>query len=198
MENFALPPPAASLEGRVTARCTTSRSQGLASTISPAKPVCCGLQCLGQPLLPPEYCHLPQVLQEAAFHIDHVSPRSGRGPSQADNLALACVTCSLKKAARTHARDPQTKELVPLFHPRHDRWSDHFETDAAGDLLGSDRDGDHGCDRPPGWARPLRVINDEGIVFISHLHDRAASRTKSSCKLLCLCDEQSDRLPARG
>jgi HNH endonuclease len=73
-----------------------------------------------------EYCHLPQLLQEAAFHIDHISPRSGKGPSHADNLALACVTCSLKKAARTRARDPLTKKLVPLFHPRHDRWSDHF------------------------------------------------------------------------
>jgi 5-methylcytosine-specific restriction endonuclease McrA len=65
-------------------------------------------------------------LQEAAFHIDHISPRSGKGPSHADNLALACVTCSLKKAARTRVRDPQTKKVVPLFHPRHDRWSDHF------------------------------------------------------------------------
>jgi 5-methylcytosine-specific restriction endonuclease McrA len=73
-----------------------------------------------------EYCHLPQVLQEAAFHIDHISPRSDSGPSHTDNLALACVTCSLKKAARTNARDPLTKKLAPLFHPRRDRWSDHF------------------------------------------------------------------------
>jgi hypothetical protein len=73
-----------------------------------------------------EYCHLPQILQEAAFHIDHISPRRTRGPSRLDNLALACVTCSLKKAARTYACDPRTKELVPLFHPRQDRWSHHF------------------------------------------------------------------------
>ena len=59
-----------------------------------------------------EYCHLPQLLQEAAFHIDHISPRSGKGPSHADNLALACVTCSLKKAARTRARD-----ALPAPHP---------------------------------------------------------------------------------
>jgi hypothetical protein len=73
-----------------------------------------------------EYCHLPQLLQEAAFHIDHIAPRSGKGPSHADNLALACVTCSLKKAARTRARDALSKELVPLFHPRYDRWRAHF------------------------------------------------------------------------
>jgi hypothetical protein len=73
-----------------------------------------------------EYCRLPQACQEAAFHIDHVQPRSVKGPTRADNLALACVTCSLKKAARTHARDPKSGEKVRLFHPRTDRWSDHF------------------------------------------------------------------------
>ena len=31
-----------------------------------------------------------------------------------------------KQAARTRARDALSKELVPLFHPRYDRWSDHF------------------------------------------------------------------------
>jgi hypothetical protein len=51
------------------------------------------------------YCHLPQLLQEAAFHIDHISPCSGKGPSHADHHALACLTFSLKKAARTRARD---------------------------------------------------------------------------------------------
>ncbi len=73
-----------------------------------------------------EYCRLPQSSQEAAFHIDHIKPASARGPTNAKNLALACVTCSLRKAARTHARDPLSKEWVPLFHPRRDRWSDHF------------------------------------------------------------------------
>ena len=73
-----------------------------------------------------EYCRLPQISQEAVFHINHIWPRVAYGSTSADNLALACVTCSLKKAARTHAHDPLTKELVPLFHPRQNRWTDHF------------------------------------------------------------------------
>jgi 5-methylcytosine-specific restriction endonuclease McrA len=73
-----------------------------------------------------EYCRLPQASQEAAFHIDHIQPRAAGGPTTANNLALACVTCSLKKAARTQARDPRSKRLVSLFHPRRDRWGDHF------------------------------------------------------------------------
>jgi 5-methylcytosine-specific restriction endonuclease McrA len=83
-----------------------------------------------------EYCHLPQILQEAAFHIDHVTPRAAKGPSHEDNLAMACVTCSLKKAGRTHARDPRTRELVPLFHPRKDRWSNHFRWSRGVKLFG--------------------------------------------------------------
>jgi 5-methylcytosine-specific restriction endonuclease McrA len=73
-----------------------------------------------------EYCRLPQSSQEAAFHIDHIQPRSAGGPTVENNLALACVTCSLRKAARTHARDRVSKQRVPLFHPRRDRWADHF------------------------------------------------------------------------
>jgi hypothetical protein len=73
-----------------------------------------------------EYCLLPQRWQEALFHVDHIRPRKARGPTTADNLALACVTCSLRKAARTRARDPKSGELVALFHPRQDRWAEHF------------------------------------------------------------------------
>jgi len=83
-----------------------------------------------------EYCRLPQSSQEAAFHIDHIRPLAAGGSTTASNLALACVTCSLKKAARRRARDPVSKRLAPLFHPRRDRWSDHFRMTATYRLLG--------------------------------------------------------------
>jgi hypothetical protein len=38
-----------------------------------------------------EYCWLSQVGQEATFHIDHVVPPTAGGPTDEDNLALACV-----------------------------------------------------------------------------------------------------------
>jgi 5-methylcytosine-specific restriction endonuclease McrA len=68
-----------------------------------------------------EYCLLPQELQEAWFHIDHVQPRKLDGPTVYENLALACVNCSLKKAARTHALDPLSGTIAALFHPRRDQ-----------------------------------------------------------------------------
>jgi len=74
-----------------------------------------------------EYCRLPQSCQEATFHIDHVTPRGAGGETIVDNLALACVTCSLKKAARTHAIDGRTKRKARLFNPRTQSWERHFE-----------------------------------------------------------------------
>lgn len=83
-----------------------------------------------------EYCRLPQSSQEAAFHVDHIQPRSARGQTVANNLAFACVTCSLRKAARTHGRAPLSRGLVPLFHPRQDQWSEHFRGTSGCRLLG--------------------------------------------------------------
>lgn len=73
-----------------------------------------------------EFCLLPQDSQEATFHVDHIEPRSRGGATTSDNLALACVSCSLHKAARHRASDPRTGKLVRLFNPRFDSWSDHF------------------------------------------------------------------------
>ena len=73
-----------------------------------------------------EYCKLPQASQEATFHIDHVAPRISGGATTFENLALACVSCSLRKAAREQARDPKTSHVVSLFNPRVHTWRDHF------------------------------------------------------------------------
>jgi hypothetical protein len=74
-----------------------------------------------------EYCRLAQKGQEATFHIDHIAPRTAGGPTVAENLALACVSCSLRKAARRSAPDPLTGHKVTLFHPRRQRWARHFQ-----------------------------------------------------------------------
>ena len=76
-----------------------------------------------------EYCRLSQEGQEATFHIDHIVPRADSGATELSNLALACVSCSLRKAARRSAADPETNRVVPLFHPRRQRWARHFRWD---------------------------------------------------------------------
>ena len=73
-----------------------------------------------------EYCGLSQTGQEAAFHIDHIVPLNSGGKTTPANLALACVSCSLRKGARLSAIDPQTGHESPLFNPPKATWRLHF------------------------------------------------------------------------
>lgn len=73
-----------------------------------------------------EYCRLSQLGQEATFHVDHVVPVAAKGKTEAENLAWACVSCSLHKSAKQVANDPNTDEEVPLFNPRRQSWLEHF------------------------------------------------------------------------
>jgi len=43
-----------------------------------------------------------------------------------DNLALACQGCNNHKYTKTEGYDPVTGDMVPLYHPRRQRWRDHF------------------------------------------------------------------------
>jgi hypothetical protein len=73
-----------------------------------------------------EYCGLSPEGQEATFHVDHIIPRIAGGETVAENLAFACVSCSLRKAARQVVIDPHSGQEVALYHPRRDIWPEHF------------------------------------------------------------------------
>jgi hypothetical protein len=73
-----------------------------------------------------EYCRMHQALQGATFHVEHITPKSVGGSDTLDNLAWACPSCNLKKADRLMAVDPETGAEIALFHPRQDRWEEHF------------------------------------------------------------------------
>ena len=111
-----------------------------------------------------EYCHLPQKSQEAVFHVDHILPLAEGGKTIAKNLALACVTCSLAKAARTVGQDPETGDLARLFHPRQDQWNQHFEWAMNWQLIGLTATG-------RATIRALR-INRPRVVRIRQLLNR--------------------------
>jgi hypothetical protein len=83
-----------------------------------------------------EYCRLAQAGQEATFHVDHIHPRRAGGATLLDNLALACVSCSLRKGGNSEAHDPDTGHSVRLFHPRNDAWTEHFEMDDEFRIIG--------------------------------------------------------------
>lgn len=74
-----------------------------------------------------EYCRRYQdLIGETFFEVEHIIPRARGGPTDPNNLAFACRRCNLLKGDATQALDPRTGRRVPLFNPRHDRWSDHF------------------------------------------------------------------------
>lgn len=63
----------------------------------------------------------------AALHIEHIIPKFHGGTDALSNLALACIDCNLFKGANLSGIDPQTKRVTKLFHPRLQRWEEHFE-----------------------------------------------------------------------
>ncbi len=74
-----------------------------------------------------EYCRLHEDDDPfAPFHIEHIRAIQHGGTDIPDNLALACHACNLHKGPNLSGIDPLTDALVPLFHPRRQRWPRHF------------------------------------------------------------------------
>ncbi len=78
-----------------------------------------------------EYCRLHQSLVASVHQVDHVIAEKHGGPTILENLALSCMTCNLRKASDVASFDPETGKLSPLFHPRTQVWSEHFNLDGA-------------------------------------------------------------------
>jgi len=73
-----------------------------------------------------EYCLSQACFATESFAVEHVKPRSRGGQTTTDNLALACSGCNGHKHAKTKATDPVSGEIVSLFHPRRQKWHNHF------------------------------------------------------------------------
>lgn len=80
-----------------------------------------------------EYCRLPQYADESRFHVEHILAQQHAPPEvdHLDNLALACHRCNLHKGTNLSSVDPETGEVVSLFHPRRDDWRRHFALQGA-------------------------------------------------------------------
>jgi hypothetical protein len=73
-----------------------------------------------------EYCKSQVRFAMQSFSIEHITPLDGGGSGDLENLAFACQGCNNHKYTKTEVRDPVTGVMVPLFHPRTQRWQDHF------------------------------------------------------------------------
>lgn len=78
-----------------------------------------------------EYCRIPHPRYRPPFQIDHIIARQHGGPAAIGNLALACLHCNRFKGPNIAGLDPDSGELVRLFHPRTDLWEEHFRFEGA-------------------------------------------------------------------
>ncbi len=78
------------------------------------------------------YCQTQEKLIGMPLEIEHLIPRSRGGPTQEDNLWLACSFCNEHKSMRIVVQDPESGRVVRLFNPRYQVWTDHFEWQESG------------------------------------------------------------------
>jgi len=78
-----------------------------------------------------EYCQLPQVCSALPHELDHIRARKHRGQTSLENLCWACAYCNSAKGPNLSGYDEATDELVALFNPRTDVWTEHFEWKGA-------------------------------------------------------------------
>lgn len=74
-----------------------------------------------------EYCLLAEEDAHLPHEPDHIIAEKHGGASTLENLALACFDCNRFKGSNIASLDPDGGELVPLFNPRTQNWSEHFE-----------------------------------------------------------------------
>lgn len=79
------------------------------------------------------YCLTDEALTTVTFEIEHIIPSSAGGPTEFENLCLACPACNRFKSSRTHAQ--VAGSMVRLFHPQLDVWLDHFDWTVDGTVI---------------------------------------------------------------
>jgi hypothetical protein len=78
------------------------------------------------------YCRSPQHLVLARLEIEHIRPRALGGLDEEENLWLSCGLCNRYKGPSVEGLDSVSLEIVALFNPREQVWSDHFAWSEGG------------------------------------------------------------------
>ncbi len=80
-----------------------------------------------QPIIALEYCKTSSKLTGMPLVMDHILPQVAGGSDEPENIAAACYRCNEFKGSKTHAPDPATSILVPLFNPHQQSWTELSE-----------------------------------------------------------------------
>ncbi|MEX2171320.1 MAG: HNH endonuclease signature motif containing protein [Pirellulales bacterium] len=105
-----------------------------------------------------EYCLIRQSDTYFGCEIDHIIAEKHGGQSTAENLAFCCALCNRAKGTDIASYDESTGGFVRLYHPRTDRWEDHFEIDGP-------------------FIRPLTIIGQMTVRLLGlNRSDRVSER----------------------
>jgi HNH endonuclease len=74
-----------------------------------------------------EYCQIPEYISAYEYHVDHIIGIQHGGPSTPSNLAYVCPVCNWKKGPNISTILDLNGPLIPLFNPRTQVWTEHFE-----------------------------------------------------------------------
>ena len=84
-----------------------------------------------------EYCRSQMIYALQSFSVEHITPVYEGGNNSLDNLAYACQGCNAHKHTKTKGIDPVSDAPVQLYHPRLQRWNEHFAwSDDASIIIG--------------------------------------------------------------
>jgi len=73
-----------------------------------------------------EYCLVHEDDTFWGCQVDHILSRKHGGATELGNLAWACACCNNTKGSDIGTLAGQPPQLLPLFHPRTDRWMGCF------------------------------------------------------------------------
>ncbi|MGI9174767.1 MAG: HNH endonuclease [Rhodothermales bacterium] len=78
-----------------------------------------------------EYCLIAEVDTFFGCEVDHVISEKHGGDTMSGNLAYACAFCNRHKGSDIGSIDPEYEAFTRFYHPRRDRWSEHFALSGA-------------------------------------------------------------------
>jgi 5-methylcytosine-specific restriction endonuclease McrA len=82
-----------------------------------------------------EYCQIHQHFSIYSHEVDHAVAVKHGGASSEENLVLSCLPCNRYKGSDLTSIDPISQQITPLFNPRSQNWSKHFQV-KEGYILG--------------------------------------------------------------
>jgi len=118
-----------------------------------------------------EYCLLPHASSVLPFEIDHIISEKHGGGATEENLALACCYCNRFKGPNISGLDPNTGAIARLYHPRRDKWPEHFFWQGAALVGRSPVGARYGCGTPHKCGGPSAASRRRGMttLFITNV-----------------------------